>query len=385
MIKLGSNTKHIIFYLVLFLLFLPIIQQTTHFIKLTPLKGDIQVLDSPAFSFDAWFNGTYAIQKEEYCNQSFGLRSFFVRIYNQLYYTLFKVVNAKDVVIGKNNYLYEKNYIRAYLGEDFVGQEEIQKKVIKLQKICDTLKTKNIQLIVVLAPGKGSFYPEYIPEKHDLTRKKITNYEAYVSSLKNTRINVIDFHSWFIKMKPLSPYPLFPKNGIHWSHYGQLLAADSVVKYIYSKNNSPKKPNILIKKIEKSNHMSYSDDDIEQGMNLLFNIDDLYMGYPLFSFENTDFPQLKVLTIADSYYWGMFNFGLSKDLFNDGQFWYYNKQVYPDSYNKPIVVSDLDMIESVEKNNVILLLSTDANLYKFAFGFIDQLYDEYFSANTIMK
>jgi hypothetical protein len=73
----------------------------------------------------------------------------------------------------------------------------------------------------------------------------------------------------------------------------------------------------------------------------------------------------------------MFNYGFSRDLFGDGEFWYYNKQIYPDSYTTPLEVKDIDIRAKAEENDVIILLSTDANLYKFAFGFIDQLYEAY--------
>ena len=103
------------------------------------------------------------------------------------------------------------------------------------------------------------------------------------------------------------------------------------------------------------------------------------MAYPIFQIIKNNNPlEVKVLTVSDSYYWGMFNWGLSKDVFGNGQFWYYNQQIYPDSYDNPLNVSDVDIISEVEKNNVIIMISTDANLYKFPFGFIDQLYNAYF-------
>ena len=77
----------------------------------------------------------------------------------------------------------------------------------------------------------------------------------------------------------------------------------------------------------------------------------------------------------------MFNWGCSRDVFNNGQFWYYNQQIYPESFKNPTNVEDIDLLQEVEKNDVILLLSTDANLYKFAFGFIDQLHEIYFPTN----
>lgn len=357
---------------------LPILQEKTQLIKSKPLKGAFQAEEDINFSLNDWFEGSYSNKKEKYLNENFGFRNLFVRLYNQVQYSLFGESKSNGVIIGKEGYLYEENYILSYLGQDFLGEDQIQYKVEKLKKIVDTLKTKNIDLFVVLAPGKGSFYPEYIPEKYNPFIKKTSNYEIYKNTLMDKKINMLDFYDWFMKMKGSSKYPLFPKTGIHWSKYGELLVADSIIKYINSIRPQQLKSEIIIGDLNHSNKILDTDDDIEQGMNLLFNIKDLEMTYPKFKFKQIDAPGLRVLTVADSYYWGLFNYGLSTQAFNNGQFWFYNELIYPESYSKNLHVSDINIQKSIEENNIIMLLSTDANLFKFAFGFIDQVYDSYF-------
>ena len=201
-------------------------------------------------------------------------------------------------------------------------------------------------------------------------------------NLSESKVHLLDFHEWFREMKKKSQHPLFPKTGIHWSKYGEVLAADSIINYINTIQKKKYVPKLLISEIQISSEMRDTDDDIEDGMNLLFEIQDLQMGYPQLKIEKkSNLNQAKVLTVSDSYYWGMFNWGCSRDIFNEGKFWYYNKEIYPDSFTKSINVDDINIMEEVEKNDVIILLSTDANLYKFGFGFIDQLYDGYFNSS----
>ncbi len=378
-LKLNSIVKNILFVCMMFLLFLPMIQQITKFLDEKPLNGSFSISEDPTFSLSTWFDGVYQTEKQDYLNQSFGFRSFFVRTYNQMQYSLYKQARANGVILGKDGYLYEENYIKAHLGRDFIGEREIAEKIEKLKKLEDTLTSKGISLVVLFAPGKGSFYPEFIPESYNPAYRTITNYEVYREQILKKDIRFLDFNDWFRKMKSSSPHPLFPKNGIHWSKYGEVLAADSMIKYINSIQKDKTIPELVIGDIEVSDEMRDSDEDIEQGMNLLFNMEDLTMGYPQFHVridENVNNP--KVLTVADSYFWGMFNWGMSRDAFNEGQFWFYNVQIYPDSYETPINVEDISIVDEVEKNDVVILISTDANLYKFAFGFIDQLYDAYF-------
>lgn len=378
--------KNLLFASVLLLLFLPVIQQQTNLIKLKPLDGSFERVEKPLFSATHWLGGTYQTKQQTYLNENVGLRSFFVRLHNQLRYSLYQQTNAKGVVIGKEAYLYEKNYIHAYLGRDFIGKNKIKEKIEKLARLSDTLKSKGIELIVLLAPGKASFYPEFIPDRFDPKHRTTTNYEVYQKAISEKGIHLLDFHHWFRSMKNAALYPLYPKTGIHWSKYGELLAADSIIHYINSIQSEKQIPELLIGDVETSVNMRETDDDVEKGMNLLVDVEDLPMGYPDFQVqEEHSLNKATVLTVGDSYYWNMFNWGLSRQVFNQGQFWYYNKLIYPDSYTKPTRVEDLDLIKEVEKNDVIILLSTDANLPDFAFGFIDQLYDAYFNSGRLFN
>ena len=377
--EINSTIKNILFAAIMLLLFSPMLQKKIKLFDEKPLNGSFEVPEDPYFSLEGWFEGKYQTDQQNYSNQSIGFRNSLVRLYNQIHYSLYDQARANGVIVGKYGYLYEENYIKTHLGRDFVGESKIVEKTEKLRRLADTLKRKGIDLVIVFAPGKGSFYSEFIPESYNPTYRTTTNYEVYRKQILQKEICFLDFNDWFRKMKSSSPYPLFPKTGIHWSNYGEVLAADSIIKYINSIQKDKKIPELVIGNVEVPDTTRYSDDDIEKGMNLLFNIEDLPMGYPHFRLlKDVNSNKVKVLTVADSYYWGMFNWGLSRDAFNEGQFWFYNVQIYPDSYTAPLNVGDIDMIEEVEKNDVIILMSTDANLYKFAFGFIDQLYDAYF-------
>lgn len=370
--------KIVLFFSVIGMLFLPMTQQELKWIELEPLNGSYTTLEKPVLKPSNWLEGNYQSDLEKYLDQEVGFRNFFVRIYNQTYYSLFNQARANNVTVGKKNYLYDISYINAYLGRDFVGQDMIERKISKLQKISDTLKAQDIDIIIVFAPGKGSFYPEFIPDKFDSHRKTLTNHKAYVKELSKSTIHFLDLNQWFINQKATSPYPLFPKTGIHWSLYGEILAFDSLTKYVESIRDIHL-PKFHIDRIETSFTVRDTDDDVEKGMNLLFDIKDLKMGYPVLSFQESDTDtKLKVITVADSYYWGVFGKGISGRIFKDEQFWYYNKEIHAYTFSEPKLVKDVNIRTEVESKDVIILLFTDANLSNFDYGFINQLYDAYF-------
>ncbi len=376
-----SILKFIFYGLVVVLLFIPMLQQATDYYKETPLNGSYTSTEDPTLTLPTWLNGAYQEQKQSYLNERFGFRTEFVRFYNQIYFDLFNQARANDVIIGKEQYLYGGTYIDAYTGDDFIGAEKIQEQIKKLALIRDTLHKKGIDLIYVLAPGKGSFYPEYLPEQFKKSDSARTNYEEIKKGFEEANILTLDFHSWFLQMKDSLPYPLFPKTGIHWSKYGEFFAADSLLHYIGNLRNTSM-PWLDTFGFETTKEVRDTDDDIEKGMNINTEIPDLEMGYFFTQIkQDTTNNYPKVSVIGDSYYWGLVALGMSEKGFNKGDFWYYfNERHF--SNGTPMQqkgdMTDAQIQEAIEDNDVILMLTTDANLSHFGHGFIDKMYEIYF-------
>lgn len=372
--------KTVMYLFLLGLMILPALQKKWKFFEEEPLKGALPEYIKPKPTFETWWNGQYQDSVDIYIKGTGGFRPSLVRIHNEIHYRLYNIAIANGVIIGKEGYLYEENYIKAHLGLDFIGNEAIQGKVEKTIFVSDELQKMGKSLVILFAPGKASFYPEYIPDSWEPEEQSETNYNLFSGHFSNTSLHFLDFNLWFRSNKNSSPYPLMPKTGIHWSKYGEILAADSLLRYLEN-ICSCDFPNLLIDTIVTSKEMRDTDDDIEDGMNLFFNISDLEMGYPQFHMEqsgNTNTP--KVAVIADSYYWGMYNFGLSRDYFDKGQFWYYNEHVYSEDIEGSIDADEIDLNETLADHDIFVLMITDANLFKYGFGFIDRLYN-HFSIN----
>jgi len=382
---MGNTNKHInqkrgLFIFIVILLFIPMLQQNLNLFPKNTLRGSFELAKKPELSTQNWIEGEFQSKSQSYLNDHLGFRPFFVRIYNQIHYSFYNIAKANGVIVGKSNFLYEENYIKAHLGIDFIGEKAIKEKVYKLKKIQDTLSTKGIDLIVMLAPGKASFYPEYIPDSFYKLQNDSTNYEYYKKEISSNQINLLDFNKWFIDIKGKKQANLYPKTGIHWSMYGQSIVIDSLIRYI-SKLKQTDLPKLIMDTLVFSTNMQGTDQDIENGMNLLNEISDLKMGYTKISIKNTIQKKspLNMLTIGDSYYLGLQRRGVFNKVFSNNEFWFYNQQIYKSTESSKFLVSDIDILKEVEKNDVILLMATDANLYKFGFGFIDDVYDIYYT------
>ena len=100
------------------------------------------------------------------------------------------------------------------------------------------------------------------------------------------------------------------------------------------------------------------------------------MAYPRVQFGNDEGKtRPNVIVVADSYYWNIFGKGYSSRLFNDNNFWYYNVEAHNPEWPAPLKTTDLDMAAELGKADVIIVMATEANLYRFPYGFIDRAYE----------
>lgn len=374
MLKGNSTYKILLLASIFVVMLIPMLQDGLHFKKEAPLKGDVKPAENIVFDKDDWVSGYYQEEKEKYLNESFGFRNQFVRLNNQLAYSIFGKAKANGVIIGKENYLYEENYIKAYTGADFLGEDSINHTIARLKFVSDTLAKLGKQLIVVFAAGKASFYPEYIPDRY-LPVKDKTNYKYLSDGAKAAGLNVIDFNKWFIEQKKTSKYPMYPQYGVHWSTYGTVLAGDSLIRFMEQLRHIDAPELKFDGVVMKQPHDV--DYDIADGMNLLFKFKSFDMAYPNMIAVNAKGKiKPKVLVISDSFYFGMYGLGIA-NCFEDSHFWYYNREVYADDTPKGALVEDEDLGEALDKHEVFVIMATEATLRKISWGFIENAENYY--------
>lgn len=374
--------KRLLFAVFIILMLLPFAEYHLKIFQFKPLDGSYEVIDKPElkwFTWKSWFNEKFQNDFNKSLEANIGFRNVLIRLNNQLDYTLFKQTSTHKAIIGKSDCLYEEGYILDYIGASFLGKDSINKLLYKTKLLQDFLKKeKNIDLIIVFEPGKASYFPEFIPDKYKVEKRTISNYNYFSKQCNLMNINNLDLNAWFLKLKNTSKYPLFPKYGVHWSTYGMCIAADTLLKYIENKRNI-NMPDMYWDKIKVTDKLKDVDFDIELTLNLLCELPHEKMAYPELKFYNSDsMIKPNVLVIADSYYWSIYNNQIPHNVFNNQQFWYYNTTIYPDIWGENAKYVDHSKDEeNIEKQDVILIMVTELNLYKSFFGFVDSIYKLY--------
>lgn len=372
--------KQIVFYIILTLLFFPLFQFETKVFKVKELAGWFKKYDPPNLSLKEWFTADFQDKYTNYFENNFGFRPWFVKLRNQLLYSLFHKAMPASIEIGKDNYLYETFYIKAYNGLNYLGDSVLMSISDSLKIIDNILSDKNINLIVCFAAGKGTYYPEYFPDKYLNKRSEKTNYLMFKKLLSEKSINVIDFNEWFLKMKDTSRYILYPKYGTHWSEYGAIIAGDSLLHYV-EKIRGIDLPDLIIENIEMTNKLRGSDYDIGKCLNLIFQLPSDKMAYPKISWNTTNKDTCHAIVISDSFYWQLFGKGWGTKAFLPGGFWFYNKMSYPGS----VSIKDIDYLNSIYQSDIVILMATDATLNRFPFGFNNDFFTRYSSNENLFK
>ncbi len=361
--------KHILYILFLLLLAAPMIEKFSSREE-EPLKGAFFPQEKPSFSWKTWFDGSFQADFEKFINDRMGFHNDLVRYRNEFCFRVFHQVNAKAVLQGKDDYLFEHPYIFARFGQDYIGMDSIRKNIRLIQWFQDEMTSRGKTFAFILAPSKADFFPEYIPDKYVRPLTDSTNYRQYIQLLRKSNIHYVDFNRWFIEKKGKTPHPLYPKYGIHWSYYASLHATDSLIGYL-EKLMKRELPHIIIDGEVVSDTAQHLDYDIGETMNLITKeLPGYPLCYPSYHWGTVaDTTKPNMLVIADSYYWEVFNTCIQQHCFT-GDFWFYNNSVYPASFYQETHVKDLNLKKAIEQADVILILCTTPALSDFSWGFL---------------
>lgn len=238
-------------------------------------------------------------------------------------------------------------------------------------------RKKNKSLILVVAPGKASFYPEYLPDSVKINTDAVTNYSLYTHALSENNVSYIDLKQFLLSKKKEVNYPLFPRNGTHWSGYAVTLVMDTLAKFIEQESTVDLIDFKSGKGLVTDHDMRFTDDDIGKAINLLVPLKNWPMYYPNIVFEkNTAKKKPGILSIGDSFnqsFWGFYPY--FSELFNEkSRYWYYNKVIgWPDSLqSKYIDVHNLNLYDEIMQRDIIMIVTTEQNLKTFGFGFVHE-------------
>lgn len=357
----GKRTTTILLVAILVVLFLPMVQEKFHLFTFKPLAGAFIPANEPTLTRENWFSGKFQDSADKYLTENFGFRTVLVKGHNQAEYALFRNTNVKDVYAGKNDYLYEINYLKAWRGDNFAGYRKLRLQAAQMKALQDSLAKEGITFLFVIAPSKTYYVPEHLPAAF-AKEGSVTNYKVFTALTDSLGVNMIDFNDYFVKNRQQLKYPVYHPSGVHWSRYASTLAGDSIIRWLERKRQVDM-PGLQMGKLTFTDIPRDPDDDMGKTMNLFFPVRSLEMAYPKYTFEDTaGRVRPRMLAIGDSYFWSLWDMGIRDNVFSTIDFWYYNKIASHSDGRPDEDITTIDRYTETRKYDVIMVIVTDPNL-----------------------
>jgi len=373
--------RRILYLAFILLLLLPWAQKSMKLFKLKPLDGYVaeSEVKQPTLNWENWQSSSFQQYISNRTREKIGLKQVLIRIINQFRYSLFNTANTNGVLVLEDNFIMPLDYVNSLMGEDYIGQDSLVKFATKTKFIQDELKAQNKEFFILIAPGKPSLYPEIIPKfYHPKLDSAVTNYDTFTDMLDQMNVEYLDLKQAIINHKTEFKFPIFPKQGVHWSGNTVAYATDTLLDYIKHRGTVAT-GNIKLGSGEKTvNNYRFTDYDIGESMNLLWSIADDTLHYPTMEIVQNNKPKPTLLGVGDSFFQSFVYFYPTFDsLFSaDSKFWFYNKKIeWPSEYRDAYFeVKYLSLKKEIDKSDIIIIQMTEQNIAQTGYLFVDNLY-----------
>ena len=330
-----------------------------------PFGGDLKgvTIDEPrpGLSLQGWLTREFQDQFSKWFNQSYGARSFLVRMGNQLNYSLFNksYMNTPSMIIGHHGQLYEIPYIDEYCGPRPTMPLSLME--TRVQEIADLqylLARKGVTFLLLITPSKAAMYPEYIPSNlcHAAPSSK-RGYDNFIPLLEKHHVNYVDGHVITQRATQIDKTPLFCQGSSHWNYLGAYYTVRVLIETLNGLLNR-KAGGLGLEAVNVDHTPTGSDKDLAELLNLFFPPFDYVVPHPVISRKGGTEDLGRAVIVGTSFNW------IPIDLFNTHQvfkqidfFYYYTLALhsFPGQRSLPIDVGKIDWENIILTSDVIIL------------------------------
>jgi hypothetical protein len=360
---------HIVYYLFIVLISVPLLYDWLgDEKKIAPLNGVFKKPTPLEWSVENWINRSYQENKDSLYKYNLTLRPTFIRMYNQLDYSFFDKPNMADLLIGEEDYMFSEGWANARAGTVTFNDSILDEYVKKLKQLEDTLKTQNKFFMFLIPPSKEELFSAYLPNKYK-HEGKLNDYKILLSKLDKYGVSYVDLKVYYQQLMKEKTHPVYSKTSVHWTMYGAhfttLMLLDSMNSFF-----NYTMPKLTVKGFD-IGPFRENDGDHEKTLNLFSRIDNGDFAYPKYEIVAPKGDAFKptVLTLGDSYYWGILGSWQLTNIFSkESKYLYYYSTVYPNYDSPSYPISTLNISEEFKKANAFVIINSCHNLKNFPYG-----------------
>ncbi len=218
------------FFICVFLisLALPYLQQCFYFFNIAPIRENRIKIGKPEGNMirQLYERREYANEYEKYFNDNYGMRDFYIRLRNQIDYSLFN--RSNEVIIGKDGWLFDKSIAeKQQPALDHLSDGQWDRMFSRILALNEYLKRRGIILVLVPIPMKNTVYPEMFPDAN-VVRPAVTGFDKFQKFLEMHReLQYVDVQKVMVNTK--KSYPVFYKTDLHWNILGAYCVTKELV------------------------------------------------------------------------------------------------------------------------------------------------------------
>jgi SGNH hydrolase-like domain, acetyltransferase AlgX len=189
------------------------------------LKGVTEEVPEPKWAWTTVRHGELFRAVDQWYDNNVGLRNFWVRLDNQVSFSLFREVAyhglGTQVVAGEHDWLFERHYITNAVTPGKMTEEQLQALAHRIRSVQDKLARLGVPFLLVVAPNKAEVYPEHAPAAYLAGRQPadiLTNYKRARPIFREAGVHFYDGPGRYDEWKRAGTRDLFARSGTHWSY-----------------------------------------------------------------------------------------------------------------------------------------------------------------------
>jgi hypothetical protein len=169
---------------------------------------------------------------EAFYNDHFGYRETFIRGYNRILHKYFGKSPVPDVLFGKDGWLFftKNKTIEDYLGFEPLSSAELKAIGENLRNKQTWLASRGIQYLFIVAPGKQTVYPEYLPDyiSSRRGRSQLDQVAEYLEG--HPDLNFLDLRPTLLTAK--CRHRIYHRTDSHWNIRGAYAGYSKIMEKI---------------------------------------------------------------------------------------------------------------------------------------------------------
>lgn len=165
-------------------------------------------------------------EADKYIGENFGGREELIRANAMVNVFAFDSSPNKDVVVGRDDWLFLSEDFDKSAVEDWSG---VAQGLIDFQ---NELAERDIEFLLVLVPDKHTVYRDFLPWR--LREWETGNYDRFVGALGSADVNFVDLRKYLLSVRdeerPQGADLLYSKEDTHWNRLGAFMTFREAMK-----------------------------------------------------------------------------------------------------------------------------------------------------------